>query len=294
MPAALLRLRDVPAWISQMRELPFEKRLERASAAFLGVPYLGDAVGEGRSGEFDRRPAFRFDRFDCHTYIETALALAAASSGRRFRSILLALRYQDGEVGFVTRNHVTISQWVTNNAAAGLIRNVTADVAGAGLVQRVSQMADMKGWFKHLGPARLRGFRESPAASAERLARLQNAWTGPRWHISEHCLLPLSSVVRAGKPFPGGAKVQGMQVNTPVLERFPRGAVVIVRSATWIHLTLAVRCRGDWKVRHANRGQGKVTEHPLVPVLINFVRFGEAQSLMVLEPLLGKDEAGLR
>jgi Protein of unknown function (DUF1460) len=286
MPAALLRLRDVPAWISQMRELPFEERLERASAAFLGVPYQGDAVGEGRNGEFDRRPAFRFDRFDCHTYVETALALAAASSGRQFRSLLLALRYQEGKVGFVTRNHMTISQWVTHNAAAGLVRNVTADIADAGLVRRETQKADVGGWFKRLNPARLRGFREDPAASAERLARLQNAWTGPRWHTSEQCWLPLSSVVRAGEPFPGGAKVQGMQVNKPVLERFPHGAVVIVRSATWIHLALALRCRGTWKVRHASRSQGKVAEHPLVPLLINFVRFGEAQSLMVLEPLL--------
>lgn len=285
MPETRLRLRDIPAWIARMRELPFEERLERASAAFLGLPYQDDAVGEGRTGAFDRRPVFRFDRFDCHTYVETSLALAAARSGREFRSTVLALRYREGKVDFSVRNHLTRSQWILHNIAAGLIRNVTTAVAGGEPTQHEMRRFDVGIWFDSLGPERLHGFRDGHAAREERLMRLRRAWTGPRWITVENPSLPLSSIVRTGEPFPGGTRVRGLQVNAPLLERLPRGAILILFSDAWIHMTLAVRHRGEWMVRHANREQGRLIEHPLVPLLFNLGRLGETHSLMVLEPL---------
>jgi hypothetical protein len=76
-----------------------------------------------------------------------------------------------------------------------------------------------------------------------------------------------------------------LQVNAPLLERLPRGAILILYSDAWIHMTLAVRHRGEWMVRHASREQGRLVEHPLVPLLFNLGRLGETHSLMVLEPL---------
>lgn len=272
-----------------MRELPFEERLERASAAFLGLPYKDDAVGEGPTGAFDRRPTFRFDSFDCQTYIETSLALAAARSAREFRALALALRYRDGQVDFATRNHLTKSQWVVNNTAAGLVRNVTTAVAGDEPVQHEVRQFDVGIWFANLGPARLHGFRDSPAEREERLQRLRHASTGPRWITVENPTLPFSAIVRTGEPFPGGAKRRGgLQVNVPLLERLPRGAILIIWSDSWIHMVLAVRHRGEWMVRHANRSLGSIVEHPLVPFLFNLSHFGKAPSLMVLEPLFTK------
>jgi hypothetical protein len=286
MAEARLRLCGVPAWIARNRELPFAERLERASAVFQGLPYRDDDVGEGRSAEFDRRPIFRLDRFDCHTYVETSLALAAARSGRQFSALVRALRYREGKVDFCTRNHLTIQQWMPHNVAAGLVRDVTAEVAGEA-AQRETQVFDAGDWFNRLGPERLHGFQESAAARQERLARLRRSWTGPHRLAVRQCWLPLAAAVRAGEPFPGGARKMGMQVNTPLLARLPRSTVLLVRADVWTHMTLVVWRRGELLLRHASRGQERLIEHPLVPLLVNFARAGEARSLMVLEPLLG-------
>jgi hypothetical protein len=286
MPEERLRLRDIPSWIARLRDLPFEERLERASAAFLGLPYRDDSVGEGRTGAFDRRPAFRLDSFDCQTYVETSLALAAARSGREFRATVLALRYREGKVDFSVRNHLTRPQWILNNIAAGFIRNVTAAVAGDEPTQRETRQFDVANWFGNLGPTRLHGFQEDRAAHEERLSRLRRAWTGPRSIPFETPLLPLTAIVRTGEPFLGGTKVSGLQVNAPLLERLPKGAILMLSSRTWVHMALAVRHRGEWMVRHASREQARLLENPLVPLFFNMGRSGETCSLMILEPLL--------
>ena len=285
MPEERLRLRDIPAWITRTRELPLDERLDRASAAFLGLPYKDDAVGEGRTGAFDRRPVFRLDGFDCQTYVEVSLALAAARSGREFRALVLALRYQQGKIDFSVRNHLTRPQWILHNIAAGLIRNVTAAVAGDEPTQQEKRQFEVGNWFDNLGPARLHGFRDDAAAQEERLSRMRRAWAGPRFVLFETPLLPLSAFVRTGEPFPGGMKKSGLQVNAPLLERLPNGAILMLSSKTWVHLALAVRHRGEWTMRHASREHRRTLENPLVPLFFNMGRSGEDYTVMVLEPL---------
>ena len=50
--------------------------MERASRAFLGLPYLNDAAGEGQG--IDTDPPSRYDAFDCLTFVEEVLALTLA------------------------------------------------------------------------------------------------------------------------------------------------------------------------------------------------------------------------
>jgi hypothetical protein len=275
------RVRDVPAWIARTRELPFDERIDRASAAFLGVKFQDDAVGEGRSGAFDRRPAFRFDRLDCRTYIEVALALASARSGREFREIVLKLRYLGGKVDFGARHHLMV-QWITHNLAAGLFRDVTADVAGDMPTQSRRAKFDLGAWFGRLGPERLHGFQDGSLERGERLARLRRAFAGPRFVEGVSCWLPLSSLVRAGQTFPGGRKVRGLQVNTPALDRIPSGAVIPISSPTWSHMGLAVRHGGKLLMRHASHNRGEVLELDLLAMLMTMERFNLADSIMVL------------
>src|SRR5690606_32543867 len=52
------------------------ERVDKLSSIFLGSDYVGDPLGEGESGVYDRDPLYRFDAFDCTTYVETVLALS--------------------------------------------------------------------------------------------------------------------------------------------------------------------------------------------------------------------------
>lgn len=101
--------------------------------SFLGAKYVPSPLGECDIHDAD--PLIRFDAFDCVTFVETVLA-----DGHEER--LTKIRYKNGQVGFITRNHFIESDWLSNNA--DLVQNVSAQYAPTD-VRRVQ--IDKKAWF---------------------------------------------------------------------------------------------------------------------------------------------------
>jgi len=100
-------------------------RIVSISARFLNKPYQLDPLGEGVDGQFSQKPLYRFDRFDCQTYVETVLALAVSHSSSNtpaFQQQLLEIRYQNGKPDFFTRNHFPSVDWIPNNIQKGYIK----------------------------------------------------------------------------------------------------------------------------------------------------------------------------
>ena len=147
--------------------------LAEASSQFLGLPYVLGALGEGADGEFDRDPLVSYTGLDCTTFVEQALAFALGGSEPRALDLLRQLRYQNGLVSYETRNHFTELDWLPNNIAAGLLRDITAEVAGS-RVRSEGKVISKRNWYRARTLADLRGFDwESPAARADRLERLR-------------------------------------------------------------------------------------------------------------------------
>ena len=63
---------------------------------YLGTQYIRDPLGEQKLPDTD--PLVRFDAFDCTTFVETVLADGDVEK-------LNKIRYKDGEVDFLNRNH---------------------------------------------------------------------------------------------------------------------------------------------------------------------------------------------
>ena len=103
------------------------QRVEAVSELFLGVPYKLGSLGEGPDGEFDRDPLIRFDAFDCTTFVETVMALSLDSDLDSAARTLQKIRYQDGQIGYATRNHFIELDWVPNNVRAGYLHDITSD-----------------------------------------------------------------------------------------------------------------------------------------------------------------------
>ncbi|MBQ6736341.1 MAG: DUF1460 domain-containing protein [Alphaproteobacteria bacterium] len=103
-------------------------------AEYLGVKYVRDPLGEGAAPDAD--PLIRFDAFDCTTFVETVLA-----DGDRKR--LNQIRYKNGKVDFINRNHFIETDWLNNNA--NIVKNVSAEYAPV-VTRRVT--IDKKNWFK--------------------------------------------------------------------------------------------------------------------------------------------------
>lgn len=103
---------------------------------YLGARYLNDPLGEECAPDTD--PLIRFDAFDCTTFVETAMAGGDVER-------LTKIRYKNGEIGFLNRNHFIESDWLTNNA--DLVENVSAQY-GSTAIRTV--MIDKQNWLRRI------------------------------------------------------------------------------------------------------------------------------------------------
>ncbi len=90
----------------------------------------------GESVPPDSDPLIRFDAFDCTTFVETVLA-----HGNKEK--LNKIRYKDGKVEFLNRNHFIESDWLYNNSQH--VKNVSREYAPTEIRHVV---IDKKAWLK--------------------------------------------------------------------------------------------------------------------------------------------------
>jgi hypothetical protein len=98
-------------------------RLEHFSGLFLGCPYVEGSLGGGPHSQEEFR--ISFSAFDCVTLVETVVGLALAGTIQQFIEGIRRIRYQDGEIDWLRRNHYMVD-WAQNNEARGFVRNLTS------------------------------------------------------------------------------------------------------------------------------------------------------------------------
>lgn len=91
-------------------------RLKHFSGALEDRPYFLGPTGEGRFGLIESKPLADLSRFDCLTYIESAMALARSREARDLLPNILPIRYHGGEITYASRNHYFVEDWLKNNA----------------------------------------------------------------------------------------------------------------------------------------------------------------------------------
>jgi hypothetical protein len=104
------------------------QRIVAISARYRGTLYRRDPLGEGPAGTVDRDPLICTTGVDCQTYVEQVLAEAIAPRPTDVLACLTRIRYHDGVVGFGTRNHFMVSDWLPHNR--WLVHDVTDEVGG--------------------------------------------------------------------------------------------------------------------------------------------------------------------
>ncbi|HNY25282.1 MAG TPA: DUF1460 domain-containing protein [Alphaproteobacteria bacterium] len=101
---------------------------------YLGEKYISDPLGEEKLPDTD--PLIRYDAFDCMTFVETSLAGGNLDK-------LNKIRYKDGNIDFLNRNHFVEYDWVKNNSE--LVKNVSSKY---GKTKIRKEILDKKSWFK--------------------------------------------------------------------------------------------------------------------------------------------------
>ena len=112
----------------QATEPDLRKRIVHLARKNLGQPYELYLLGEMPFETHDPQPLYSLGKSDCLVFAEHTYAMALSGDWTGFMRLLQRIRYRDGHIGVVTRNHFTETDWNPSNN--WLIRDLTAEIAG--------------------------------------------------------------------------------------------------------------------------------------------------------------------
>ncbi|MCX7114912.1 MAG: DUF1460 domain-containing protein [Gammaproteobacteria bacterium] len=250
---------------------PMTARLDWISKQFLGVPYQLFVLGEGQSGEVDQCPLYRFDSVDCETFVTTVLALALSHDLLGYQSQLKQLRYQQGKVSFLTRNHFTSIDWNRGAHRLGVLQDITMtfkNKAGKPVFKLSKTMIDKPSWYRHLSIERVRLLHATPAARMKHLQAIKQQGQTQVSVYSQLTYIPLTALFnQAGRP------------NVFLFKQIPSGAVIEIVRPNWAlknkigtnldvsHLGFAFWHDGQLWFRNASLEKKQVVDQPLIEYL---------------------------
>ena len=128
------------------------QRIVAISARYRGTPYRRDPLGEGPTGTVDRDPLISTTGVDCQTYVEQVLAEAISARRDDVLPWLTRIRYRDGVIGFGSRNHYMVSDWLPHNR--WLVRDRTEQLGGK-YTLRMEKLIDRAAFFRAHGAPEL-------------------------------------------------------------------------------------------------------------------------------------------
>jgi hypothetical protein len=121
---------DVDAYLGfvQAIEPDLPKRVVRLGRKNINQPYEIFLLGEFPFELYDPQPLYCLTKSDCVVFSEHTYAMALSHDWPSFMAMLQRIRYRNGVIGAVTRNHFTVADWDRNNA--WLARDITNELAG--------------------------------------------------------------------------------------------------------------------------------------------------------------------
>lgn len=156
-------------------------RLDAFSKDYLGLPYGdGGPLGEGPAGRYDQDPLWRFDTYDCTTFVETMISLAHAHSPQDFQDHMRDIRYANGVIDYVQRNHFPSRDWIPNNIANGYLTDLTPQLVAPEQIKLASALIDLPNHYRMKQMEELRVF---DLPRAELPNRLQE-WRAEGEHLT--------------------------------------------------------------------------------------------------------------
>jgi hypothetical protein len=110
--------RDVDAYLKFLSadEADPIKRVIHLARKNIGQAYDIYLLGEGPYELYDPDPLYCLEKSDCVTFVENTYAMALSRDWPSFFRTLQRIRYKDGKIGTLTRNHESTADWIPNNA----------------------------------------------------------------------------------------------------------------------------------------------------------------------------------
>lgn len=158
------------AWEAGLDTLPLGEAMARLGATFVGTPYAPGTL-EVPGPE---RLVINLRELDCVTFVENVLAIArlvraGKTDFEAYRAELTRIRYRDGVIdGYPSRLHY-FSDWIADNERKGLVRDVTRELGGERVVERIDFMSTHPESYRQLSdPGNLEAIRRIEAELSAR------------------------------------------------------------------------------------------------------------------------------
>ncbi len=264
--------------------LPLPQKIEDLSSEFINVSYQFEPLGEGALGQFNKEPLYRFDKFDCQTYVSIILALASAKDLMSFQSNVKLIDYKKGKISFINRNHFVDADWVPQNIHNGFIKDINKQVAGD-KVAIATTYINRKVWLQNLPSTRIHIDNLNEQQTIMKLVQLHQL---SRFVINERATInyiPMSALFNGPQQLP-----------SDIFNKIPSGAIIlIIRPATDLtnlqgtntavsHMGFAIRYNNQLFFRAASSYFGKVTDIPLTYYLQHMYSMQSSDGISVYMP----------
>lgn len=247
--------------ISLMTAVPFsaaasetQERLITLTRHWLGTPYGIGPLGEGVDSRYDQDPLYRFDQFDCVTFVETSLSQALALDELDFQKRMNEIRYKDSEVSYITRNHFTEVDWIPNNLKNGILFNVMDQVQAQAQTPLPVAIAniDKLHWYEKKTLADIRVPDATQMEKQELLRELKLQGENMPLEVSELPYIPFSEFRDKSGVF--SAQILSGLPEVLVLSVVRPGWDLVSVAGTELNIShqgLLLKINGEWVVRHA-------------------------------------------
>ncbi|MBL7714201.1 MAG: DUF1460 domain-containing protein [Bdellovibrionales bacterium] len=249
--------------------------LYQLTSQWLGLPYGIGPLGEGDGGNYDQDPLYRFDQFDCVTFVETAIASVTTTDFAAFEKKMNQIRYENGKVDFVSRNHFSEVDWLPNNLQNGTLYEVIgqAEKKASKPFPYAVATIDKKNWYAKMTLATLKVAGLTDRQKRKRLKDLQSEGKKMPAEVSRLPYIPTEEFFGTDGSF-----------KSDVIDGLPNVMVLSVIRPGWdlkaaigtemniSHQGFLLKMGSKWVVRHAtNDSRNRVVEDSLEDFLKKFI-----------------------
>lgn len=255
----------------QKTESDLRKRVADLARKNIGQPYKLFAMGEFPFEITDPQPMFSLERSDCLLFAEHTYAMALSASWEEFFWMLQRIRYRDGVIGVVTRNHYTEADW--NPANAWLLTDISRELAGANAATYRMQ-ADRAGLLRD----RYRLTRDIPVQTLTEAYVPKNKVADIESRLLEGDMVNVVSASRAGTL----VSHTGIVVLGPGGERHMiHSAEPLVREETFASFIQRAEAR---EARNARIGSATIGKNPAILLGFKFLRLNDNPVVPPMKP----------
>ena len=251
------------AWDEELHRLPLGETMARIGVTFVGTAYVPQTL----EVEGPERLVINLRELDCVTFVENVLALgrfvhlhdpSVLDDEERlrgeYRRLLTEIRYRRGRLeGYPSRLHY-FSEWIADNEARGLVRDVSRELGGVVDDTPIDFMSTHPDAYRQL----------SEPGAVDEIARTEARLSArPRYYIGEEHIEEAAPGIADGDIIAATSTVGGLDIAHTGLALVRDGSVFL------LHAPLV----------------GSEVQISEVPLSARVQRIGSQDGIMVARPL---------